>query len=530
MPEFTGHKDLRSYLRMIWRWKFVFLLLIVAAPALTFVLEHGKPKVYQSTVLVSVNQASVTSASGTTYSTSNIQAIAQLLTTTPVADIAGNLLSPKASGASIVGEVSVSPNPETGYIWITTNDHSPTRAAAIANAFANALGVNQRDQTIAALKGNILSFKSELAKLTKSNPEYQQIQQQLQQARAQLTTTGSGAVILQAATPNYTSVGPDVKRAVLLGLVIGLLLAIGAVMLLEGFDRRMRSPDDLESLTDLPLLAAIAPSAFSAEVQTSPVDDEAFHMLRTALTYFTVDAPVRSVMFTSPGEKEGKSTVASRLALASAHAGLDVILVDADLRRAGTTQRFGLSGKPGLGTALVDARPVETAMVDWPLSQSGAGRLRILPAGPPPPNPAALVSSEAMRNLLSSLEAQADLVILDSPAALAVSDAVPLMHAVSGVVLVARMNHSNRDTIHRLHKIIDAAHGHLFGVVATGVTSGPGYEKYSHEYYASANGKRKRRGRRKRDRTENGGVQLGQAQATSAVATQEPQTTVAEQA
>jgi capsular exopolysaccharide synthesis family protein len=528
MPEFTGHKDLRSYLRMIWRWKFIFVVLLVAAPAVTFFLEHRKPKIYESSVLVSVNQASITSANGSTYSTSNIQAIAALLTTTPVADIAGNLLHPKVSGASIVGDVSVSPNPETGYIWITTTDHSPTRAAAIANAFANALGVNQRNQTIAALSSNVLSYRAELAKLSRSNPQYQQIQQELQAARAQLATTGSGAVILQPATPNYTAVGPDVKRAVLLGLVIGVLLAIGAVMLLEGFDRRMRSPDDLESLTELPLLAAIAPSAFSAELQTSPADDESFQMLRTALTYFRVDAPIHSVMFTSPGEKEGKSTVASRLALASAHAGLDVVLVDADLRRAGTTARFGLSGQPGLGTALVDSRPAETTMVDWPLAASAAGRLRILPAGPPPPNPAALVSSEAMRNLLTSLESQSDLVILDSPAALAVSDAVPLMHAVSGVVLVARMNHSNRDTIHRLHKIIDAAHGRIFGVVATGVTSGPGYEKYSHEYYDSS-----RRGmgkRRKRNGSGNGSVTLSAAGSAPAAPPEQPQAAVSEQA
>ena len=88
-----------------------------------------------------------------------------------------------------------------------------------------------------------------------------------------------------------------------------------------------------------------------------------------------------------------------------------------------------------------------------------------------------------MRTLLSALESQTDLVIVDSPAALAVSDAVPLMQAVSGVVLIARMNQSTRDTIHRLQKMIIAAHGELLGVVATGVTSGPGYEKYSQEYY-----------------------------------------------
>ena len=520
MPEFTGHRDLRSYLRMVWRWKFVFVLLIIAAPAATFGIEHGKPKIYQSNVLLAVNQVTITGPTGTSYSTNNITALAQLLTTTPVADIAGNLMTPKVSGGSIVGEVSADPNAETGYISITATDQSPTRAAALANAFAQALGISQKEQLVSALKGDIASLKAELDQISPSNSEYSSLQQQLEQARAQLKTTTSGATILQAAVPDYTPAGPHVKRAVLLGLVIGVLLAVGAIMLLEGFDRRMRSPDDLESLTDLPLLAAIAPSAFSDRLQTTPVDDESFQMLRTSLTYFTVDQPLHSVMVTSPGEKEGKSTVAARLAIAAARAGLNVILVDADLRRSGTTDRFGLRDRPGLATVLVDSRPVETALTDWAIPESAAGRLRILAAGPPPPNPAALVSSDAMRRLLASLESQSDLVIVDSPAALAVSDALPLMHTVSGIVMVARMNHSNRDTIHRLHKIIESAHGRIFGVVATDVTSGPGYEKYSREYYVAAGKKKKRR---RKSQTSSGDVQLAQATNPSHLADGRPE-------
>jgi Mrp family chromosome partitioning ATPase len=102
-----------------------------------------------------------------------------------------------------------------------------------------------------------------------------------------------------------------------------------------------------------------------------------------------------------------------------------------------------------------------------------------------------------MRDLISTLEHKADLVIIDTPAALAVSDAVPLMQTVSGVVLIARMNRSSRDTVRRLHKIITSAHGRLLGAVATGVTSGPGYEKYSQAYYSPSGGKAGKRGRRR---------------------------------
>jgi capsular exopolysaccharide synthesis family protein len=511
MPEFTGHKDLRAYLRMVWRWKLLIIVILVAAPAVAYFAERGKPHIYQSSVLVAVDTAS-SSSGGTTFTTSNIDTIAALVNTTPVADLAGDLLRPKVPGSEIVGEVSANPSVTTGLLTITATDRSPARAAAIANAFANALGENQYREEVAQTRSNIAALQAQIDALPRNSPARQPLEQTISQAKAQLKTQTQGAQILQAATPNYTPVGPHLHRTVELGFVIGLLLAFAVVMLAEGADRRMRSPDDLESLTDLALLAAIAPTAFSSELQTTHVDDEAFHMLRTALTYFTVDKPLHSVMFTSPGEKEGKSTVASRLALASAQAGLNVILVDADLRRAGASEKFGLRGQTGLGAVLADLRPAEAAMVDWPLREEGAGRLRILPAGPPPPNPTALISSEAMRTLLRSLEAQSDLVIVDSPAALAVSDAVPLMHAVSGVVLVARMNHSNRDTIHRLHKIIEAAHGRILGVVATGVTAGPGYEKYSQEYYATVGDNGSRKGARKdKNKGSGGGVKLAQA-------------------
>jgi capsular exopolysaccharide synthesis family protein len=287
-------------------------------------------------------------------------------------------------------------------------------------------------------------------------------------------------------------------------------------MLLDSVDRRLRSPDDLEGLTKLPLLAAIAPSAFDPELETAPMDEEAFQMLRTSLTYFTIDRKIKSVLVTSPGEQEGKSTVAVRLALASARAGLDVILVDADLRRAGATAKLGLKPEVGLGLVVAEERPAQTALIEWPLGPDDPGRLRVLAAGSPPPNPAALLSSVQMRQMIKTLEGEADLVIVDTPAALAVSDAVPLMQAVSGVVLVARMNRSTRDTVRRLQRIIESAHGALLGTIATGVTTGPGYEKYSQVYYAPTSESRTgRRGRRRAKRSadpsdSDGGVKLTQ--------------------
>jgi capsular exopolysaccharide synthesis family protein len=208
-------------------------------------------------------------------------------------------------------------------------------------------------------------------------------------------------------------------------------------------------------------------------------------MLRTSLMYFNVDRDLDSVVITSAGEKEGKTTVATRLAVAAATSGRDVILVDADLRRAQVGSRFGFRAQEGLGSLIAGTCELSDVLVDEPVKDApGSGRLQILPAGSPPPNPAALMSSPRMQQIVRQLESQSDLVILDTPAALAVSDALPLMRAVNGVVVVARMNSSSRQTIRRLQKIIESAHGNLLGVVATGAAAGLGYAHYYPKYYA----------------------------------------------
>jgi capsular exopolysaccharide synthesis family protein len=496
MPEFTGGRDIRSYVRTIWRWKLLILALIVAAPAVAYYLEHGKPNQYTATATVDLNAGGSSGSSLSAFGSGNVTAVSQLITTSSVAAIAGSELKPAESAGQAASGVSTSADVTTNFITITAVKDNPDNAADVANAFAKALNVAGSGQEQAELKKAIKTIKAQLKSVSKTSANYGTLQANLQTDEQNLAQPNAVASLVEAASPDTTPVGPHPRRAAELGLVIGILLAVAVVMVLDSADRRLRSPDELEALTKLPLLAAISPSAFAGELETTPVDEEAFQTLRTSLTYFTVDRQIKSVLITSPGEQEGKSTVAVRLALASARAGLDVVLVDADLRRAGATSKLGLKPNVGLGLVLAEHRPVETALVDWPLAADDAGRLRVLGAGSPPPNPAALISSEAMRELLSDLESRFDLVVIDTPAALAVSDSVPLLQSVSGVVLIARMNRSTRDTIRRLQKIITSAHGLLLGAVATGVTAGPGYEKYSQAYYST--GEAGRRGRKRK--------------------------------
>jgi capsular exopolysaccharide synthesis family protein len=182
----------------------------------------------------------------------------------------------------------------------------------------------------------------------------------------------------------------------------------------------------------------------------------------------------------SPGQQDGKTTVAVNLAIAYALEGRNVILVDADLRRPQIAARLGKEVVSGLDAVLMGERALEEALVDV---DAGGGRLRILPVATPPPNPAVLLGSQRMRSLLAELAEQADIVLIDSPALLAVSDAIPLINQAAGTVLVARLNQTTKDAVQRTNQVISAAGGTMLGTVATGAQAGGLYGYYGYGYY-----------------------------------------------
>jgi len=483
-PDSTGQQDLTTYLRIFWRWKFLLLAFVVLIPLAVYLIERSKPKVYQSSTLVELQDVSAQPA-GTTVGpivTGNLDAVAQLVTTTSVADIAGGLLH--QSPDSLLRKVSASANQNTGFLTISAQDNDPRQAAAIANAFAAALAHRQANQATAEIDQQVLALQKQLGATPRSNPGTRvTLRQQIAQLQSLNGATGSGASVIQAAAPSGTPIAPETRRAVELALVIALLLGIGAVLIAENADRRLRSPEDIENLTGWPLLAAIPPGAFLPVNVRDPHNEEAFEMLRGALTYFNVERPLASVAIVSPQVSAGKTTVATGLALATARAGKTAILVDADLRRSQVSARLGIKADAGLGAVLAGERPLEDVLLEHPVEGADGGKLLVVPAGTAPPNPAALLGSKQMRELVRKLEKRADLVIVDSVAALAVSDALPLLQEVSGSVVVVRMDRTSRAAVRRLQKMIVSAQGTVLGAVATGTgTLARAYGGYVYGY------------------------------------------------
>jgi capsular exopolysaccharide synthesis family protein len=492
------HGDVRAYLRVLWRWKLLILAFVVVIPVAAYVYVSSKPKVYESSTLLQVQALAVdTSLFGTETPAPQSQTLlsaARLVTTTAVAQTAAQQLGePRSTGRSLLDGVTATADVQADFITVAARAATGRRAAAVANAFAEAVVKTRTDQAVGRLNTTIGKVEEQLNQIrgdtTTARDGRKQLSEQLQRLRALRAAQGNNARIVEPAIASATPVAPRVTRTVVLAGIVALLLAFGAVVLAQGADRKIRDPSELEDLTGRPLLSAVPRSAFGDETNDGAAE-EAFQTLRASLTYFNVDREISSVLITSPAQGDGKTTVATNLARAMARAGKDVILVDADLRRPQVAWRFHVPGQAGLGGVLVAEIGLAQAFVE-PEADTLAGRLRILPAGPPPPNPSELLASQRMTRLLEKLTEMCDLVIVDSTPLLTVSDSLPLVEVVSGTVLVGRINETSKDAVKRLQSVIANAGGILLGSVATGAAATALYGGYGYGYRqdaASANG------------------------------------------
>jgi capsular exopolysaccharide synthesis family protein len=211
----------------------------------------------------------------------------------------------------------------------------------------------------------------------------------------------------------------------------------------------------------------------------SPIS-EAYRTLRTNLEFSSLDQPIKTMVVTSPGPEEGKSTTLANLAVTLAQAEKRVILVDCDLRRPAQHEIFGVSNAVGLTTMVVD----EAAMADPPLQETEVPGLWLLPSGPLPPNPSELVGSRRMGEIIAALSERADMVLFDAPPVIAVTDAAVLSSRVDGVLLVIKAAGTKRDHAQRAKALLEKVNANLVGAVLSNVK----IDTSLHRYYAEHKG------------------------------------------
>jgi protein-tyrosine kinase len=205
----------------------------------------------------------------------------------------------------------------------------------------------------------------------------------------------------------------------------------------------------------------------------SPIS-EAYRTLRTNLDFAGLDRKLQTLVITSAGVGEGKSTTLANLAVVTAQAGQKVILVDADLRRPSLHGIFGLANDSGLTTMMME----ETALASPPLQDTGIEGLSLLASGPLPPNPAELMGSRRMEEVIAVLSQRASHVFFDTPPVVAVTDAAVLSTKVDGVLLVISAGKTRREYARSAVQRLQQINARLVGTVLTNVSTGVGFTGY----------------------------------------------------
>jgi capsular exopolysaccharide synthesis family protein len=281
------------------------------------------------------------------------------------------------------------------------------------------------------------------------------------------------------------------------------MLSMGAVFLIEYLDDTLKTPDDVKALgmTTLGAVARSPDGKAAGILVTNQVGHssiaEAYRMLRTNIQFSDVDQRIASLLITSPGSTEGKSTTVANLGIVMAQAGQRVIVVDSDLRRPVLHKLLELPNDRGLTNMLVEG----AATTDGWLQETGVENLRAVTSGPLPPNPSELLGSARMRELVARLEAEADLVLFDSPPVMAVTDAAVLAQEVDGTLLVVDCGDTRRKGTEQALGTLNQVGANVLGLVLNKVdlTWGGYYYYYYYSGYHSDNGRGPGRGRRRRE-------------------------------
>jgi polysaccharide biosynthesis transport protein len=421
------------------RWIPLVLCVLVGLGAGLYEGHHGA-KVYQATSRAIVNTpaspilqealagAQLTNSLTATYATlASSQVVAKR--------VVDDLGLPESAG-QLRGSVHATVVPNTFIIAISASDTDPAKAANVANAVAKALG----DEV------------SELRSGSKDDVSVKPLDQ-------------AGV----PGTPTSPRSGVDLAVGLALGLLAGILL----VAAMEALDRRVRSTRQADNLLNAPLLGVVPNRKSNAIVALDEQDlaGEPYRAIATSLRFLNGGPSARTVVISSPEEGEGKSTLTANLAVALASAGLQVIAVDADLRRGRLSQLFGAQSRVGLTSVISGELTAAEGLQQW------HPNLRVLPTGPLPPNPSGVLGSQAAADTVAALGEMADIVLIDGAPLVPLTDTLVLSTQTDGVVLAVRHERTTRPSLVAAKRQMELVTVPLLGYVYTGNPGGvPDYQ------------------------------------------------------
>jgi len=521
--------DLRQYVAVVWRWWWLIVACTLLAAVAAFAVSSTMAPVYSASATLLVRQSTtegMNDYNALLMSEKLSRTYSEMLTSRSVLKTVVDQLELEGTWKDLSDRVSVESARDTLLIEVSAEDESPTRAAEIADAVADAfIAQNQTLQegryaeSLSGMQAQMNELSTQMEETQTriddlDDPETPQEQAELtrletvlagyrntyaslvrdyEQARLAASQATDDVIVFERAQVPENPVRP--RRVMNTGLagVVGGMLAVGAIFLIEYLDDTYKSPEDIQRELSLGTLGTIGKLDGAGPLVTlneplSPVS-EAYRVLRTNIRFAGVDKPIRKLLVTSAVPTEGKTTTAANLAIAMAQAGLEVVLVDADLRRPKVHEVFQFHPRGGVTGSLLEGS------MNGNLQSTQVETLSVLPSGEVPPNPSELVGSQRMEELLDELAEQADVVVIDSPPTLAVTDAAVLARHVDGVLLVVNAGETRREPVRRALTSLEQVKAHVIGVVLNRV-GGRGEGYYYHEYY-SEDGEKQRKGRRR---------------------------------
>jgi succinoglycan biosynthesis transport protein ExoP len=457
---------LGQYLAVLWRRKWIVVGTVVLAVAAAALFTARQSPAYKAKTTLVVGQ------SGGLVQPQNAGAIQpfsatmqELIKSSVVAQEVIRALGLKQSPESLLGEISIAFNPESAALNVSVVDTSPERAKAIAAEVGVAFSalVKERFGQPAAGAGS--------------------------SATPPLTAT-----VWDPAYVVPGKISPRPKLNLTVAAILGLVLGVLAAFVVDFFDRRLRTVDEIERALGVPVIGQI-PSWKKGSLDRPRMlwdenEDfaESFRALRANLQYLAVNRSLRTMLVTSPAPGQGKTTVCANIAIALAQSGVSVAVLDADLRRPRLGEMFGIPPtRAGLTNALVGTKEisdvvsrVELPKVGLALREQNGNPVAVVTSGGLPPNPSELVGSPRMQQVIGELSGAFDQVIVDSPPMLLVADSLELAQHVDGVIVVVRLKEVTTDDVKELRALTDRLGITVVGAVVTDVPARSAYG-YSHD-------------------------------------------------
>lgn len=427
--------------------------------------------------------------------------------------------------ADLVANVQVTGIAQTDVIKITAESSLGLVARDAANAYAEVYTEQRRKQSVDALldigrevltrsqdaKKQLDEIDTKIGRLTVPGKpdsaslqnlrtqresvasQYTLFKEKYDQVQVDAALRRGGAQVVDKAVSAYGPVRPRPLRNGMLGLILGGMLGVGLAFLMEQLDDSIKTSEDIERLIpEVPLLGSIPDMAewrdreqtkvVTIEDPQSPVS-ESYRALRTSVQFVALRQPLQTLMITSPMTSEGKSTTLANLAVTLARSGKHVVVVSCDLRRPRIQDFFGGRNAVGFTSVLLGEVPLASAYRE--IQVSAGGSLRILDTGLLPPNPSELLGTARVAELLANIQATADIVLIDTPPLLPVTDALVLSRRVDGVLLLATAGLTRRKDLAHAAQLLKQAEAPLIGVVfnRAPVEGGRGYG-YRYRYTA----------------------------------------------